>query len=334
VSSRKPFNSKEGQEIFFQYEVPSAEDIVEEQKQYIQDFMKDFEDALAGNDFKDPELGYAKYIDVESFVDYYLINELTKNVDAYRLSTFLHKQRDSDGGKLRMGPIWDFNLGFGNVDYCIMGNPEGFVTSFNSICPDDFWQIPFWWAKFFQDPAFVEKVNTRWQELRAGPFGTNEILEYVDSLVIVLDDAQERNFVRWPVLGEYVWPNFYVGNTYEQEVTWLKNWITQRLDWLDNYLPSVVTAVDEENTVAANTSVYPNPFQESLILNYTLTRSGNVSFELTDPVGRSIAVYNQGNLLPGNYNLALDTSDLPRGMYVYRFRIGQGAGQTGKLVKP
>jgi spore coat protein CotH len=131
-STYPPANNQNGQKIFFQYEEPKSEDIVSEQQQYIQQFIASFENVLAGDNFKDPVDGYAKYIDVDSFIDYFIINEVTKNVDAYRLSTFLHKQRDSDGGKLVMGPIWDYNLGFGNADYCTQGNPEGFAKAFNT----------------------------------------------------------------------------------------------------------------------------------------------------------------------------------------------------------
>jgi hypothetical protein len=141
---------------------------VAEQKSYIQKYVGQFESALAGNNFSDPLLGYAKYIDVNSFVDFFIMQEVTKNVDGYRLSTFFHKQRESDGGKLVMGPIWDFNLGFGNANYCTSGNPEGFVLAFNNMCPDDYWLIPFWWKRLLQDPAFSAKVAARWAELRSG----------------------------------------------------------------------------------------------------------------------------------------------------------------------
>lgn len=334
MSDYAPLNSNGDKEIFFQYEDPDPEDIVQEQRQYIKNFVDEFEDALAGENYDHPDEGYAKYIDVESFVDYYILNELTKNVDAYRLSTFMHKQRDSDGGKLRMGPIWDFNLGFGNVDYCIMGNPEGFVTSFNSVCPDDFWQIPFWWNRLLSDPAFRQKLNTRWDELRAGPYATETILQYVDATVTMLDDAQERNFQRWPVLGEYVWPNYYVGNTYEQEVTWLKNWIADRLEWLDTYLPGLVTAVDGEYSLATHTRLYPNPFQGTLNIEYALDRPGNVSIELTDMIGRTAGVYHQGNVSAGNYSLTIDTSTFPSGMYHYRVVVNDKPSLTGKVFKP
>lgn len=333
TSRHPPLHRGGSQTIFFQYEDPDPEDIVPQQKAYIKSFMDQFEDVLAGENFNHPAEGYAKYIDVESFIDYLLINELTKNVDAYRLSTFMHKQRDSDGGKLRMGPIWDFNLGFGNVDYCIMGNPEGFVTSFNSVCPDDYWLIPFWWSRLLSDPAFRNKLNERWDELRAGPFKTETIHAYIDSLVTALDDAQKRNFERWPVLGEYVWPNYVVLDTFEEEVDWLKEWIAARLLWLDDHLPKIVTAAPE-GVSSVSPRVFPNPFQEQLTLEYTVERPGEVTIELMDMIGRRVALYSQGYLEPGQYQLTVDTSDYPSGMYRFGFVFNGRERLAAKLVKP
>ena len=333
-TSKHPPRKRGGaQTIFFQYEDPDPEDIVPQQKAYIKSWMDEFEDVMAGPNFSHPTEGYAKYIDVESFIDYFLINELTKNVDAYRLSTFMHKQRDSDGGKLRMGPIWDFNLGFGNVDYCIMGNPEGFVTSFNSVCPDDYWLIPFWWPRLLSDANFKNKLNERWDELRAGPFKEETILEYIDSLVTVLDEAQKRNFERWPVLGAYVWPNYVVLDTYEEEIEWLKDWITARLEWLDENIPTIVTAATTE-TVSVTPRLFPNPFKEQLTLEYTVEHTGDVTVELVDMMGRRVAVYPQGRLQAGHYTLTLDTSDYPVGMYRFGFFYNGRERLSAKLVKP
>lgn len=332
-SAYPPYNAQYGQKIFFQYEYPSADEIAPQQKQYIQQYVAAFESALASSNYRNLVDGYPKYIDVDSFVDFYLISELTKNVDAYRLSTFLYKEKDSDGGRLHMGPIWDFNLGFGNADYCTQGNPEGFVTSFNGICPQDFWQIPFWWWRLFQDPAFVDRVNTRWDELRAGPFSTTSILSLVDSLVTLLDESQQRNFVKWPVLGKYIWPNYYVGNTYDQEITWLKEWIGKRLNWLDENLITVVTSAGEEPLIMGQPLVYPNPFNQLLSMEYTLTRRGHVSFEITDLLGRRIGLYDQGERPPGEYSLTVETSAFPQGMYTYRVSFDQRPELTGKLIK-
>ncbi|NOS92213.1 MAG: CotH kinase family protein [Cyclobacteriaceae bacterium] len=233
-SSFPPTFRSNNQTIFFLYEYPKSTDIVFQQKNYIQNYINNFETALKGTNFKDPVNGYAKYIDVDSFIDFLIMNEVSKNADGYRLSTYLYKKKDSDGGKIYMGPIWDFNLGFGNVNYCTQGNPEGFVYKFNEICGNDYWLVPFWWERLLQDPAFKNKLAFRWQTLRAGTLKTSTVLTYIDSVATVLNvESQQRNFQRWPVLGQYEWPNYFIGATFQEEVNWLKNWVTERMNWLD-----------------------------------------------------------------------------------------------------
>ena len=95
------------------YEYPKADDITDEQKQYIQNYIRDFENSLFNIDNTASDRDYNNYIDIDSFVDYFILNELTGNIDAYRLSTYMHKNR---GGKLKMGPIWDLNIGYNRQD--------------------------------------------------------------------------------------------------------------------------------------------------------------------------------------------------------------------------
>lgn len=331
-STYPPHPNQNGQKIYFQYESPEYPDLAPEQRQYIRQFITSFENALAGENFADPVDGYANYIDVASFIDYFIISEVTKNVDAYRLSTFFYKQRDSDGGKLVMGPIWDYNLGFGNVDYCTQGNPEGFVKSFNTVCPQDSWLVPFWWDRLFRDRAFRQQVADRWTELRAGTFATSKILSYVDSVSTVLNESQQRNFQRWPVLGTYVWPNYYVGSTYAQEVDWLKNWIEQRMDWLDVAMQDIVTGESDE-VLNHNLKVFPNPFDQDLIFEYNLTKSRYVTIELFDLMGKRVASFDEGNQLPGKHTVTANLPGISGGIYFYKYRFGNGAAVTGKVIK-
>lgn len=232
IASAYPPNYSEAGSIYFLYDTPKAEDLAPEQRAYIADYMHQFEDALAGDNFADPEAGYAQYIDVDSFIDFFLLTELSNNVDGYRLSTWLTKDLNQ---KLHMGPIWDFNLAFGNADYCSGGNTDVWAYQFNSRCPGDIWMVPFWWERLMQDPAFVAKVQSRWQELRGGPFSNPAIMGKIDAYVARLTQpgAAAENFERWPVLGEYVWPNNYVGASYGDEIQYLKDWINSRLSWLD-----------------------------------------------------------------------------------------------------
>ena len=335
ASSFTPPGRSGTQTIFFQYEYPKATNIVAQQKEYIKQYMTAFENALAGDNFKDPTLGYAKYIDVDSFIDYFIANELSKNVDAYRLSTFMYKRKDSDGGKLFMGPIWDFNLGFGNIDFCAKGAPEGFVIRYNSICSKDFWLIPFWWDRLLQDESFRQKLTARWTALRSDKYKTAKILTYVDSVTSVLNvEAQQRNFQKWPVLGKYVWPNYYVGQTFQQEIDWLKTWIAQRLIWLDTSFAELITGISEnKNQTSFAIEAYPNPFSKDFQFEYTLEMPGIVSIELLDVTGRRIRETQIVHDAPGVHVVKIEQYDFTPGMYFYRARQNNGAVITGKLIR-
>lgn len=336
ASEHAPPAAQAGQSIFFQYEVPKADEIVAEQKEYIQNYIRDFENALAGENFKDPQEGYAAYIDINSFIDFFIANEVSKNVDGYRLSTFLHKQRGSDGGKLFMGPIWDFNLAFGNADYCTKGNPEGLVISFNATCPEDPWLIPFWWKRLLEDEDFQLRLTRRWQELRNGPLETATLHTYIDSVANVLkvNDAQKRNFQQWPVLGQYVWPNYYVGNTFQQEVDWLKSWISQRMSWLDTTIPFLPTGVSQSsNEGLFSLSLFPVPFQESLFLEYHIEKAGKVQISWHDAYGRKMATEEQEQFTVGLHTNEINTTFIPPGMYFLKIRFPDGSSISKKVVK-
>lgn len=232
TSTYTPNDASSGQEIHFLYDTPDEEDITQEQKTYISNYMLAFENALSSNDFTDPNTGYSAYIETQSFIDFFLLTELSNNVDGYRLSTWLVKDKNE---KLQMGPIWDFNLAFGNADYCSGGSTNVWAYKFNERCSNDFWQIPFWWDRLLEDPEFVSQLKLRWLELRGGSLSNSTILQKIDSYTetLSLSGGIQENFEKWPVLGQYVWPNNFVGNSYEDEKNYLIEWIEDRLNWLD-----------------------------------------------------------------------------------------------------
>ncbi len=227
------FGSENGLEkIQFIYEYPKPEDINAEQKNYIQGYIHEFETVLLSENFADPLEGYQKYIDVPSFVDFLISNELSHNVDAYRISTFMHKDK---GGKLKMGPIWDFNIAFGNANYCRGHSSEDWAFNFNFYCPGDLLRVPFWWERLLEDPNFVSALKSRWAELRNDVLATEKLTRYINEYAtrIKFSNSATRNFAAFDLLGKWIWPNFYVGETYDQEVDFLINWIEQRVLWMD-----------------------------------------------------------------------------------------------------
>ena len=225
-------------DIKFLYTYPKSSEISNDQKNYIKNYLNDFEEALLSSNFQDPELGYQKYIDIDSFVDFLILNEISKNIDAYRISTFMHKDKNQ---KLKMGPIWDFNLGFGNVNYCDAELESGWSYKFNDVCGGDNWKVPFWWNRLFEDPAFVSKLKNRWSDLRTNILSDQNLQDRIDEITnfLIEHNAPRRNFDKWTIIGKYVWPNNYIGNNYGEEISYLKNWLEKRVKWMDEEINSL-----------------------------------------------------------------------------------------------
>lgn len=233
-----PFGPKKGEETYFLYEYPKADDITSEQKEYIAKYVDDFETALRSKNYKDPSTGYRAYIDVPSFVDFFLLNELSHNPDGYRLSTFMNKDK---GGKLKMGPIWDFNLGFGNDFRTPISAVYNWGFNFNEYYRSDPSQVPFWWKRLLADNYFATAVKNRWLELRANKFSDNNILKLIDDNIALLQKhtAIDQHFTRWKFLGVRLEFNGFVGQTYQEEVDYLKNWVRSRAAWMDQNIPGL-----------------------------------------------------------------------------------------------
>lgn len=201
-----------------------------EQQDYVKGCFKAFEDALAV-----PWKGeYRSLIDVDSFVNFFIVEELCKNPDGnLRRSSFMTLDTDK---KLTMYHVWDFDLAFGNCDfftslYGLDASPTGwFVKNYNRDGRDRGW---YW--KLFQDPYFVEKVKRRWKEVYPR---LKDITSYIDEQALFLSEAQARNFQRWPIMGVYVWPNAKVAKTYEGEIYNLWDFYYLRLDWMDAQINS------------------------------------------------------------------------------------------------
>jgi hypothetical protein len=331
-SDYPPPNRNGNQRVYFLYDYPKAADIVEPQRNYIRKYMADFEAALIGGNFNDPVNGYAKYIDVDSFIDFFIINEVSKNVDGYRLSTFMYKKKDSDGGKLHMGPIWDFNLGFGNANYCTSGTPEGWVTNFNNLCNGDSWLIPFWWDRLKLDGAYRHKLAQRWQTLRENELKTSTVIAYIDSVYQVLNaESQQRNFQRWPVLGQYVWPNFYVGPSFDAEVSWLKNWVEGRLNWLDINMPKVITATGDQWPHGDIIEIAPNPASQKITMYHSSWENGLITMELMDLQGRRVFSF-QKSIPLGEAATEIVLPALVPGSYFYRISADDRPKSIGRLT--
>ena len=221
--------------IHFYYVDPKENKLNSPQKAWLTGYLNQFEKSLYGAEFKDPVQGYAAYIDSSSFIDLHWTVEISKNIDGYRLSNYLHKDRN---GKLKMEPIWDWNLSFGNADFHEGWLPEGWYWPL--ISHGDY---P-WFRRLFEDPDFKQKYIDRWAQLRTNQFAVSNILAKIDAMALQLEEAQRRNFKRWRILNRAVWPNWYVGSSYAEEVDWMKHWIEQRIAWIDQqFVPAPAVSI-------------------------------------------------------------------------------------------
>ena len=306
-----------GEGPYFAFHYPSRTEIVPEQAAYIHNRITAFETALKSNGYRDPVTGYHSYIDVPSFISYFILVELSKNTDGYRLSTFLHKDRDSKDPLIYMGPVWDYDLAFGNADYY-----EAFRTyGWNYSVASDGWGTPFWWSRLLSDPYFANLLNCYWHSLRQGLLSDDSLTELIDSTVNAIGPAIDRNFEQWPIHGQYVWPNPYVGNTFEQDISYMKNWILARAAWLDDHMPGAYCTTGTEDPVSSSgisLRAYPNPARDVINLEIQNSQAEELTLEVFNCTGQLIHRWDTGmdimiihriGLVPGAYLVRVSGGD-------------------------
>ncbi len=324
-NSTQPAFGNSGRLTFYQYHYPDPDDITPAQQAYIQNLITQFEAVMASDTFADPVLGYASMIDVGTFVDYFLINELARNIDGFRLSAFMYKDRDSIDPRLKMGPIWDFNLGFGNANYYNGQLTQGFNVT-NALPLGDFFQRPFWWPRLVEDSTFVQAAMDRWNTLRTGPLHTDSLHQFIDDKAAYLEDAQRRNFQRWPVLGTWIWPNDFIGSTYDAEVDYLKDWHALRAAWMDTALPALLERQTTELPPVgpggfALTEPFPNPFTDAFETELVVDRPQFLRVAVYDVLGREVAVLFDSFASDDTVlRLHLDATGLAPGTYILDLR--------------
>lgn len=319
--------------IDFQYFDPAGEDMPIQQQNYIKNFISSVNQSITGSGYTNPLTGYAKYIDVGSFIDHMLISELGKNVDGYRFSTYMYKDKDSNGGKLVLGPLWDFNLAYGNVDYnpAVQDAEGGWLYNDFRVS---------WFPRLMLDRNFQNKMKTRWVALRADELSNTRITYLIDSLAAGLSEAQIRNYQRWPILGEYVWPNQnWENNTYQDEVAYVKTWIIDRANWMDANMqgtiiipdpdPDPVTGIDDEFK-QAGVSVYPNPTRYGFTIEWSNPTHEPCDVQIFNSLGQPVLSNKQTG---SSWVWKESSGKIQEGIYLVRVTNPRGVSVVKRLVK-
>lgn len=192
-------------------------EITTEQRNYISNYVTAFEAARASGNCTDKTIGYQAFTEVDSFIDFFILNVLANNIGVYGISTYLLKDKNT---KLSMGSIWDFKLAFGNAVYGEVGATHVWAFQFNECCPANDWLVPFWWNRLIQVPLFVQKLQERWEQL---PYTRLSITTILGKISINVD-----NLTRPGAASNNFW-----GETHRAEAAYSEYWLTDSVAWLN-----------------------------------------------------------------------------------------------------
>lgn len=211
------FYTKKNMPVTVKY--PDDKEITPLQKEYISNHYQKFEDALFSAGFTDPVNGYRKYFDVDSYINYYLVNEVMGNPDVF-WSTYMYKKPNDD--KIYTGPVWDFDIAINNDDR--LGDQV------NGLMFNAAHEPKVWIKRLMEDPAFRQKIRLRWNELKAKIITLPASADLLSKKLAV---SQHRNFTKWNILNAKVYREFQIAGSYNAEVAYLKNYLNNHINWLD-----------------------------------------------------------------------------------------------------
>ncbi len=322
------------QKCEFQIEYPKFGIITQQQFNYIRNYINNWEQKLMTEDMNDPKASFRDFMDMPSFVNYFILNEVTRNVDGYRLSSYLYKDKESLGGKIKMGPAWDFNIAFGNADYLNGWKTDGFVYKAmeTEAGSKDYWQVPFWWNKLIQDASFRKALASRWKAVRSSFLNTNTLFATIDSAQVVLKDPLARNFQKYPLMGKKIWPNYYVGATLSDEVNWLKNWMQGRMTWLDAQMALFDSPILGNEPKEASATIYPNPSGGLFNWKFSLAKPAEVTYQIIDSQGRNLFSSKVLNFGAGEQIYPVDVTNLSAGSYLFQWSSSEGPTEKIRLL--
>lgn len=327
ISNYAPLGQFE-KNVHFVFDYPKPENITSIQQNYIKNFIDDFETILYAPNTPERREALLNYLDLDSFIDYFILNELARNVDGYKKSSYFHKDKDSKGGLLHAGPVWDFDWAWKNINECYFGATDGSGWAY-LVHQCDPWPVPpSWMTRLLQDPEFTQKVNERYFELRKTFLSETYIFNYIDSVANLLDKPQKRHYNTWRILGLNVGaPEVdQQPTTYAGEITKFKQWISTRLNWLDANIPNFIVTGLDHNELNTPYLIYPNPAISQLTIQ---SKKKIQNFSIYSIDGKVMKAKNTEELT----SFSLDIQDLSPGFYVLKSTFTDGSSWVGKFIK-
>ena len=323
------WNSQVVGNVFIKYEDPKEEELVPVQREYIQERFNSMEQFLYFATEEDAD-SIENTLNIDCFIDYMIINELAKNVDSYRLSTYLYKDKDSRDQRFYMGPVWDYNIAWGNNENYNAWDTSNYIFSDSAFIPFTL----FWARKLMGMEFFEEMFEERWEDLQDSLLRIESVHGMIDSIAGVLDEAQERNYEKWDILGQPIWPNYFYGDTYEEEVLILKNWIRGRINWLNGAIMGI--GENPSNQTGYRHTVYPQPFKDEFKIRFhepSPFMMHDIHLSLYSTQGSQVLQLNHIRPASGVITISTGGLSLAPGIYYYQLRIDEKLNLTGKIIK-
>ena len=318
-------------DVHFVYYYPQPDTITQAQRTYIAGYVDSLETALYDSEFADTAIGYRKYMDVKSFIDYFLVNELSRNNDGFKKSVFFNKDKYSNGGKLKAGPVWDFDWAWKDLATCSIfeaTDGSGWAHLINDCFTDNY--SCGWYVRLLQDSTFNNALRCAYDDYRTNVLDTANLFAYIDSIGLRVQNAQARHFQKWPILGvSGPAPEVLAcATTYAAELDTLKAWIARRLDWLDANIPGVCINVGVNDPgEAEHLSCFPNPSTGTFHFQGFVEGNGPLVFAIHDVAWREVE---RKPLRSGQ--LAFDLAIPRSGTYFFTVHDGERTVQKGRLV--
>ena len=316
---------------------PKPDEIMSQQSAYIQQFVYDFENALYGANFTHPTLGYRNYIGTGTFIDYFIISEVTRNVDGYKKSRYFYKDKDHNDGtirKLKAGPVWDFDWSQKDME---SGTEDGSGWIYPN-CDQDV-NSPGWYIRLLEDTLFANELRCRYDDLRRSSLSLPAIYAKIDSVANLVAESQNWHFNTWGNLGVETgtWEVESPSQTYVEEIQKLKDWYARRMQWLDANMPGTLNGCSmmSLNDFVANAQLtaFPNPFNDGITISWEGVDLNDAHVELIDQTGRLLQqqTITGSNSKFGEFKLN-NLTGLNNGFYLVRITKGTETA-TLKLSK-